>query len=396
MLKDLKIGFLYNHDELHQVAHTAPIISKLQQNCPDLQVDVITSSKAQADAVARQLDPNVAPPNFISLKRHRAYNLAEKASGNVVPLNRIGCLAANLDLLASYDALIVPETTSTLLKSRFKLLNTKLIFYPHGAGDRSISVSPEMALFDFVLLPGEKTRDRMLAQNIIRSDNHAIVGYPKFDSRLVERPVPLFANDRPTVLYNPHFDPMLSSWFSFGMPLLEYFAGQQSYNLILAPHVMLFKRKILASVEHRKFRLRKAIPECFSKMDHIHIDTGSISSVDMSYTRMADIYLGDVSSQIYEFIETPRPAIFLNSHQAKWQGNANYAFWEFGPVVDTMRDFDTALTGSIPLKDQFRSRQEAAFIQTFGENTEHRPAVRAAHAITTFLQRQFAGRSDDA
>jgi len=33
------------------------------------------------------------------------------------------------------------------------------------------------------------------------------------------------------------------------------------------------------------------------------------AAIDMTYTRLADVYLGDVSSQVYEFLREPRPCL---------------------------------------------------------------------------------------
>lgn len=77
-----------------------------------------------------------------------------------------------------------------------------------------------------------------------------------------------------------------------GIEVLEWFARQDDYNLIFAPHVMLFRRRLHTSVEHRRIRLRRRIPERLRNLSHIRIDTGSQNSVDMSYVLAADIYLG--------------------------------------------------------------------------------------------------------
>tara|TARA_R110001599_G_scaffold62343_4_gene173548 strand:+ start:50 stop:985 length:936 start_codon:yes stop_codon:yes gene_type:complete len=305
--------------------------------------------------------------------------------GNMVPLSRLNGLKRSTELFRHFDALVVPETTTTFLKKKGQSDQPKLIYFPHGAGDRSIGFSQEIGLFDYVLLPGEKTRDRMLAAGVIRPDNHRVVGYPKFEAFANRPPVKLFDNDRPVVLYNPHFDPMLSSWFRFGEQILDYFASQNDYNLIFAPHVMLFQRKLLASVEHRILRFRQRIDPRFAALDHIHIDTGSSRSVDMTYTSAADIYLGDVSSQIYEYIEKPRPAIFLNSHDAKWQGNANYEHWTFGPVLDDLAGLGAALDAVSPLSDAYRQIQTAAFAYSFDMNGGNPPSQRAATAIAEFM-----------
>ncbi|MDN3646439.1 hypothetical protein QWY75_09535 [Pontixanthobacter aestiaquae] len=388
MPNHLKVGFLYNHDELHQVAHTAPIISALRKQCPYMAVEVLSSSDAQTAVVKRHLDPDLENPPIRALKPSKAYSLAERVIGGAAPLGRIGFLAANLDLFRSYDALVVPETTSTMLKTKFGLTGTKLIMFPHGAGDRSVGFSPEFAHFDFVMLPGNKTRERMLEAGLIREEDSAVVGYPKFDSRVAAGDAPIFGNDRPIVFYNPHFDPKLSSWYDFGLPLLEHFAEQSRYNLVVAPHVMLFRRKLLASVEHRVLRWRKEIPARFKRLDNIHIDQGSLNSVDMTYTRMADVYIGDVSSQVYEFIAQPRPAIFLNSHGAHWKDNPNYAFWKFGPVVDHAGGLDDALQQAVPLLDNYREAQEKALRQTFDLDPDRSSADRAAMAIAKFLGRE--------
>ena len=42
----MKVGFLYNHDALHQISHTAPVIAALADD-PRAAVSVLVSSAAQ-------------------------------------------------------------------------------------------------------------------------------------------------------------------------------------------------------------------------------------------------------------------------------------------------------------------------------------------------------------
>lgn len=384
-----KVGFLFNHDELHQVTHTAPVIPALQRLAPELHVEVWSSSEAQQQAVIRQLSAARPRPAFHRLDNSKIMDLLEATVGRMIPFGRIGRLARSAQRLDELDAIVVPETTSRLLKTRFGATHPKLMFLPHGAGDRSISVSPEIADFDYLLLPGEKTKKRMIELGIGSPQNCAVVGYPKFDSRPDNDRPAFFANDRPTVLYNPHFDPILSSWHDMGLDVLEHFALQERFNLIFAPHVMLFRRSVQASVEHRRIRFKKAIPERYFSMPHIRIDLGSSMSVDMTYTNMADIYLGDVSSQVYEFIRKPRPAVFLNSHNAKWQDSEDYAFWSLGPVINSVKDLGGALASAFPLREEFRQLQVEAFKRTFDVDPQVTSAERAARAIIEFLARDL-------
>jgi hypothetical protein len=98
------------------------------------------------------------------------------------------------------------------------------------------------------------------------------------------------------------------------------------------------------------------------------IDTGSPRSVDMTYTLAGDIYLGDVSSQIYEWIIRPRPAIFLNSHAANWAEDPNYAHWHLGPVLDDLKALPKALATVSATQDRFREVQESARAANFAQS----------------------------
>jgi hypothetical protein len=303
---------------------------------------------------------------------------------HIAPFRRVAILRENIPAFAKLDALVVPETTSTMLKTRFGLPSLKLIYLPHGAGDGAAGFQAATKIFDFVLLSGRKVRDRMLQAGLIRDDAHAIVGYPKFDTVDLDQRARLFDNDKPTVLYNPHFNPLLSSWYTAGEQVLEWFANQDRFNLIFAPHVMLFKRRIHTSLIHRKSRIRSDIPKRFLGMPNILLDTGSRRSVDMSYVRAADIYLGDVSSQIYEWIQRPRPAIFLNTHQPNWRTLADYGHWHLGDVLDHWSQMPAALEWAVERPDRFAERQSRANAETFSR-TAIPAAQRAAAAILSFL-----------
>lgn len=73
--------------------------------------------------------------------------------------------------------------------------------------------------------------------------------------------------------------------------MLEAFRNQDRYNLIFAPHVMLFERKWVVTLDPPS--LARVMPPGagMASDPRIHIDTGSAASSDMSYTNRADIYL---------------------------------------------------------------------------------------------------------
>jgi hypothetical protein len=382
----LRIGFLFNHDALHQVRHSAPVIAELVR-FPDVEVRVLTSSPAQEREVRALIGEAAAHVRFQTLLPGRLAAVLDRLLGQVAPFRRVAVLKRNVAAFAELDVLVVPESTSIMLRDRFGLNDLRFVRMQHGAGDRSVLYRPVIARFDLMLLSGDKVRDRMLALGLIAPDRSRVVGYPKFDTvDPAQAGPPLFANGRPTVLYNPHFEPKLSSWYDMGEAVLEWFAGQDRFNLIFAPHVMLFKRRIHASVEHRRMRWRQDVAERFRSVPHMLIDTGSTRSTDMSYIRAADIYLGDASSQIYEWIARPRPAIFLDSSHAAWRDNPDFAHWELGEVIRDAAMLPGALDRATAAPGAFRDAQQAAFRATF--SVEEEPASRrAARAIVE----QFSG-----
>jgi hypothetical protein len=384
-----RLGFLFNHDALHQIAHSAPLIAELKRSHPQLDIAVLASSDEQMAAV-REYVPDAMSGGlaWIRLRLSPAAEALDRFARHLSPFRRVAILRSNLELFRGFDALVVPEATSSMLKRRFGLTDVKLIYTHHGAGDRSVGFGEELRDFDLILVAGPKVRDRLLAAGLVGEGGYALVGYPKFDAVAAGGRTrrALFPNERPTVLYNPHFEPRLSSWYDMGLPVLDYFAAHPDYNLVLAPHVMLFRRRIHTSLERFAFRLRRSLPERYLRHSNIRVDLGGTSCIDMTYTLGADVYLGDVSSQVYEFLLEPRPCIFLNAHGARWQNDPNYLHWTCGPVLDDVAALDRTLARTAADHAVFRPVQEKLFAETF-ELTEVPSTRRAADAIAAFLAR---------
>ena len=196
-----------------------------------------------------------------------------------------------------------------------------------------------------------------------------------------ERPK-LFGNDRPVVVYNPHFDQDVASWSRMGLEVLDHFLANPAWNLIFAPHVVLFRR-------HR--RHGAVLPKRYRKAPNILIDTGSERLADMSYIRAADLYLGDVSSQVYEFLEEPRPCIFLNAHGVPWQDNPFYLHWTLGQVVERVEPgLGEALAAAFASHPSFLPRQRELFAYTFHDEPGSTAAERGAEAIARFVAHRLA------
>ena len=379
-----RVCFLFNHDQIHQVAHSLPIALRMVEQ------DGVEVTLAFGD---RRLEEHVRTMAGVAFDRFRiarltlsspSSELLVRALEHWVPARKIALYRDNLEFFRTFDALVVSEKTSLLLKTRYGLDGLQIIHTRHGAGDRAIGFNRQSARFDLVLVSGRKIARRLVEDAGMDPARIRIVGYPKFDLYRDRHIASPFAGRRPVVLYAPHPSPKLSSYYRMGKPLIESIAASGRFNLIFAPHVMLMQRRWTLTLSPPALaRVPRPDPQSLASRS-VLFDPGSPASADMSYTNLADIYVGDVSSQIYEFLLRPRPCLHLNAHGVEWQGNPDYAHWTTGPVIGPQDDILAGLDAAIATFPQYRPVQEALFADTFDLGKE--PAgLRAARAIMEHL-----------
>nr|WP_246543603.1 hypothetical protein [Novosphingobium profundi] len=323
---------------------------------------------------------------LVTLGLHtRTSRLLQRGLEGLIPARKLLVYRDNLEFFRGFDALVVAEKTSLLLKTRYGLDNLKIIHTRHGAGDRAIGFGKESARFDLVLVAGPKIERRLVADAGVDPARIRVVGYSKFDLCGANRRDLGFAQaSRPTVLYNPHPSPRLSSWFTMGEALLEAFAASNEFNLVFAPHVMMFARRWTVTINPPAIRRMHPPAARFAEAPNIHVDLGSAASTDMTYTNSADIYIGDVSSQVYEFLYHPRPCLFLDAHQTAWENDPDYAHWKAGPVIGPGTDILAGVRNAIATRDRYLPVQRAMLADTFSV-TDEPAALRGAKAIAQFL-----------
>ncbi|GBH30185.1 hypothetical protein [Sphingobium xenophagum] len=378
----MRVLFLFI-GEPHHLFHALPIAAEMA--AAGHRPTIALASEAHVRVMQRLADiyPAFAPDVHL-LGRGRITRLL-RAIG-IGRHSRLLTLLSALPLLRGFDAIVVPERTTTLIRHLLPR-HTSLIFTPHGAGDRAIMLDPRDRHFDFVLVCGEKSEQRLLEAGTIRPGHYATNGYVKLDlmAQMQRRRVPLFDNDRPTVVYAPHFRRSLSSWDRFGQDVIAWFSAQDRYNLVVAPHVRLFAD---APQSARDAITALAIP------GKVMIDLDSDRLFDMSYMIGADIYLGDVSSQVYEFLAIPRPCLFLNAHGVQWQGDADYLFWTLGDVLDDLSDLQQALDRVATRHPHYIDAQRQRLAESVGGDPTG-AARRGADAIAAFLENGGpAGKSE--
>ncbi len=365
----MRIAFLYNAQD-HHLLHSLPIACELLRVFPEHEVVVFARNAAQLGLAQRfaAFYPSHHRLVFEVLRPSRLPGRLKRRKRAV--------LLANRARLATFDALVLPERNSLFLR-RLWVTRPKFIHTFHGPSGHDRVDDPRLKRFDLLLAPSARRLRRILEAGTARPGRAAVVGYSKFDlvRRMgLQRQSP-FNNGRPTVLYNPHHRPGTSSWHAMGRAVLDHFAARDDVNLIFAPHVKLFH----PPAEHLDaFR-------DYAGLDHVRIDLGSEASIDMTYLLSADLYLGDISSQLFEFLIRPRPSLFLNPHRLAWQDDPDFASWHLGPVIETIGEMVQRLATTADWQPEFAPRQARAFAEAFAEPDPLPAPERAARVIAGFL-----------
>lgn len=346
--------------QVHQHLHFLPVALRLAKE-PGVEVYVLTASRAGYRFI-RSYDPDR------TLKMRFIWNPTIRLDGLFTPPRRRQVLRRWGWYIRRFPTVITTETTSHILKLKPKF-GSRLIKIKHGMGDREAGYIDEHDPFDFILVAGQKDKERMVERGRFEPENIAVAGYAKFE--LIRPPAkPLFANPQPIVLYNPHFEAPVSSWWLNGEAMVREMERQPGWNFVVAPHALL-----------------KTGPVVTSAAPNILIDRGSIRSVDMTYTQCASVYVGDASSQVYEFVRQPRPCVFINSHKVAWRDNPSYLHWTFGEVIEDPAELGPALARAQALHPQYEPAQRAASVES--DQPHELPASeRQARAILDFIRRK--------
>lgn len=365
-----QIGFLFL-GEMLLVPHLWPIVDALARLRPDLPIDLWVSTSVHEELIAGWLGPE---HENIRLRRAPGFlSLGECEPGRNPPLpSKLPMLARLALRLAGMRVVVCAEQTSLWLP-RLLPTRTRYIFTVHGAGPINDKRDGRLKCVHKILIPSPLHAPTYLSRGV-RPERIVVTGYAKsaFPPSVVRSD--LFASNRPILFYTPHWRRNFSSWWDWGVEVTKILANQHQFNVVIAPHQRLFERDPGAA-------------ELLGKLashDHVHVDCGSFAMVDGSYTQMADIYLGDSSSQVVEFLARPRPAIFLDSPSLTWRGAETDGYWDCGDIVtDPARLWDTILAAKTH-HPKYEQAQRHLVARELGETGLAAPR-RSAEAILQAL-----------
>jgi hypothetical protein len=369
------VGFLFLGPAAH-IAHAATVAFELNA-MPGYEATALVSGAVHAETIGRLALRYGGGCRMERLRADPLHRLLRLFKGRAHPRVRY-VLRHSRHRLREFDALVSTDAHPGLDGLRGR---PRMVLAGHGAGLRAHGQYPGMETFDLFLLPGRTKLERLRQMGYLDEERSRIIGYPKFDLAAAGRPARLFGNGNPVVLYNPHFNPRESSWPRWGRQVLDWFLAHPQYNLVFAPHVLLSA--------HARLRLARR----HLRAANIHVDLDSPALIDMTYAGLADIYLGDISSQVYEFAaHRPRPCIFLDPHRRAWRDNPNLDMWRMGVVLDDLAGLGPALQTARACFGRHRAEQLRLVAAAFDQG-EMPAGRRGALAIAGLLEADGKARA---
>jgi hypothetical protein len=242
------------------------------------------------------------------------------------------------------------------------------------------------------LMSGEKIRDRLQAAGLVDAGGYAIVGYPKFDACSV--PDDARARCSPTTARRCSTTRIArrgSRPDSTTARRCSSLYRSGKYNLIFAPHVMLFRKRIQISLKPFRVAWTGTVPERYLACPHIPGRPRQRGAARHDLHRGSRIYLGDVQPDLR--IPTSAAALRLHRfHATDWQGDGNFRHWTCGKVLESADDLIAAVDEAFASHADYVAEQRRLFAYSI-DLRETPSSRRGAEAILAFVRRTFPQRA---
>lgn len=263
-----------------------------------------------------------------------------------------------------------------------------------GLSDKNYVESLKILQYDFVLFPGEKTKDKVQESGYLKHiPNWKIIGYPKFDP-LIKKSLdytPLFNNGRKTVLYAPtwisqEIDSKIIKFSEHGESSLELWGKEiikalhKDYNLIIKYHSRIFRKP--GDIYEQIDELIKTL----GAEAHVKVN---IDDNILPFMAQADLMISDISTACYEWFHFDRPIVYANPAPEHYVVSddirSNTYAWQAGDVFGTAESILPIVNRNIE-SDVYQQKRNEIFNYTVFQPDGH-ATERQANAIIDFYQR---------
>jgi len=334
-----RIYFCYNQS-IHHIYHSIFIAIELSNLQKRYEVVVLSTSREASKIIAEELSSIPNNVTFIKI-RHLGYNRIDYNINWFVFLCRIRMHRPAAIILTDYFDNVFRQL----------LLKTFWVYVSHGAKSRTYGYDSHIKDYDLVIVPGERVQEQ-IQKRIGMLDNCVMVGYSKIDYFCYHqgKPLQLFKDLKPVILYNPHFEKEISSFFDNGIDLLKSLSKTDKYNIIFMPHPDLARKysRLLNSAVGLPNVVIVALPQ-----------------INLDYMAISNLYITDVSSAVFEWLYFNKPALFFNTKRIDWQNNRYYFYWTCGQVVEDVSEMLEAIDYALKHPEDFHAQRKAMFDKTF-------------------------------
>ena len=263
-----------------------------------------------------------------------------------------------------------------------------------GLSDKNYVESLNILLYNLVLFPGEKTKDKVKKAGYLKYIKEwKIVGYPKFDP-LINKSIdvkPVFNNGKKTILYAP-------TWIAKQnvTKIIKFSAYGES-------SLMLWAKKIVREL-HENFniiikyhsKIERTPGDIYDQIDDLIKELGAeenvVTKIDdniLPYMYQADLMISDISTACYEWFHFDRPIVFANPSPENYKpsddiGSNTYA-WQAGDVINNKKDILPMVKQNVQ-HDKYKEIRNKIFNYTVYKPDGH-ATERQANEIAKFYNR---------
>jgi hypothetical protein len=366
-----RVAFLFLGETL-LIPHLYPVMEALARRGAGVAIDCWVATGVHERLIAGWLT-EAGLADRVRLRRAPGWrDYPELRDGENPPLPpKLPMLLRLAPRLLSARVVVCAEQTSLWLPRALPFLPMRFVKTSHGVGSMSARDDPRRRAAYRMLLPSELERDTYLARGFA-PDRVIATGYVKSAFRPPAAALP-FDGSRPVLVYAPHWQRHRSSWWAWGREIVAMLAAQDRFDVIVAPHQRLVERDPAS----------RAVLAAAGGA-HVHVAGDDFARVDGTYMAAADLYLGDTSSQVVEYLANPRPCVFLNPDRLNWRATDDHDFWSCGEVVDELGALPGVLARAAAEHPRYLDVQRAYAAAALGV-TGPRAAENAADAVLEAL-----------
>ncbi len=263
-----------------------------------------------------------------------------------------------------------------------------------GLSDKNYVESVKILVYDYVLFPGEKTKDKVERSGYLKHvPEWKIIGYPKFDPLInstleVE---PIFNNNRKTILYAP-------TWVSqnVNFKIIKFSPhGESSLDLWAKEIVKALYKEYNIIIKYHS-RIYRKPGDIYEQIDNLIIELGAEEYVKvhiddniLPFMYQADLMISDISTACYEWFHFDKPIVFANPAPEHYKASdsigSNTFAWQAGDVIDKKEDILSFIQHNLE-NDIYQEIRNKIFEYTVFQPDGH-ATIRQVNAIIEYYKR---------